>query len=738
MYNETRAEIGIASRHFILISIVLVVTMVIVLAISAGWAVQRIDKLEKTEEIRALSAALAREGNLLVVEQKSSTVWDESVHNLRANNQSWIAENLVDWMGEFYTHDRVYVVAPDGRVVRAAVHGEYSGEEFDPRDEAAVEPMLQDIRQRMTTASVGLSDSTTAIAKIGIFDTVRLSDNNLAFVSIQPVVGTSSAAAQHPGTEFLHVSVKVLQAQLLSNLSEQLGLADLKVSGPNNDRASLTMRNANGQQLGHVTWTPHRPALELLRETAPATLGSLLLGATSLLGLLIWLGRATTQLVESRARSSFLALHDPLTGLANRALFQTRLEEALGYVYLAASKVLLISIDLDRFKEINDTMGHAVGDQLLQQVAKRLSQPLSEDATLTRLGGDEFVLVQPGMVSDEHAIWLCQSLLNMLKEPFKLDAGLVHLTASFGVAVQPGDAVSAQELLRQADIALYAAKTAGRNRFAFYTPAMDRTRREKRTLEVDLRNALISGAGLYLLYQPIFAAETGEIHGAEALVRWQHPTRGSLSPDDFIGIAEETANIAALGLWVLDEACRFAAACGLGRVAVNVSPLQFLDPRFPDQVLETLRRRDLDPSALELEITEGLFLNNSVQVQQALIRLREEGVSIALDDFGTGYSSISYLRTYNVDKLKIDKSYTRQMIKDQATRTIVQSVVEMAHALGMTVTVEGVEEEAQQRILRELGCNYLQGFLLSRPLTGERLTELWTSRRIVAKTGTAK
>lgn len=732
MYNQIRPEIGLASRHFGLLSIVLVATLLAVLGISVGWAVQRIDSVAVTEETRAITAGLAQESDRLVVEQKSSTTWDDSVLNLRANNQSWIADNLVDWIGEFYSHDRVYVVAADGHVVRAAAHGEYSGEQFDPQDEAAVEPMILDIRQRMAVASAGLQDSTPAIAKIGIVDIVRLPDSKLAFVSIQPVLGTSNAAAQHPGTEFLHVSVKVLQAKLISDLSERSGLADLKVAGPKSDRASLALRNAGGRQVGHMTWTPVRPALKLLRETAPATVGILLLGAASVFGLLGWLWRATTQLEASRARTSFLAFHDPLTGLANRVLFQTKLDEAMGYEYLAAAKVLLISIDLDQFKEINDTMGHAAGDQLLQQVAKRLSQSLSEDATLTRLGGDEFALVQPGMVSDGHARWLCQSILNTLKQPFMLDGGSVHLTASFGVALEPGDAVSSQELLRRADIALYTAKAAGRNRFEFYTPEMDRTRREKRTLEVDLRDALISGAGLYLLYQPIFEADTGEISGAEALVRWLHPTRGNLSPDDFIGIAEETGIIDALGIWVLDEACRFAAASGLARIAVNVSPLQFLDPHFADHVLETLRRRDLDAPALELEITEGLLLNNSIQVQQALIQLRGAGVSIALDDFGTGYSSISYLRTYNVDKLKIDKSYTRLMINDQATRTIVRSVVEMAHALGMTVTVEGVEEEAQQHILRELGCDYLQGFLLSRPLTGELLTQLWTARRVAA------
>jgi diguanylate cyclase (GGDEF)-like protein len=462
--------------------------------------------------------------------------------------------------------------------------------------------------------------------------------------------------------------------------------------------------------------------------------------AAALVGLLGWLRRAASQLEASRAETSFLAFHDPLTGLANRVLFQANLEEALGYQYLAATKVALISIDIDRFKEVNDTLGHAAGDQLLQQVAKRFALALSEGATLTRLAGDEFAIVQPGIVSDGHARWLCQSILQSLKEPFALTGGSVHVTGSFGVALEPGSAVTSQEMLRRADVALYAAKAAGRNCFEIYTPEMDRLRREKRMLEVELRDALITGVGLFLVYQPIFDAASGEIAGAEALVRWMHPTRGYLSPDHFVAIAEETGVIDQLGLWVLDEASRFAVGSGLPRIAVNVSPLQFLDDQFVDRVLHTIARRGLNAAALELEITEGLLLKNSEQVQRALVQLREAGVRIALDDFGTGYSSISYLRSYNVDKLKIDQSFTRTMVHDEATQTIVRSVIQMAHALGMSVTAEGVEEDAQRQILRDLGCNGLQGYLLSRPLTGEALIELLANGhpdRAPARTPTA-
>ena len=279
-------------------------------------------------------------------------------------------------------------------------------------------------------------------------------------------------------------------------------------------------------------------------------------------------------------------------------------------------------------------------------------------------------------------------------------------------------------MLRRADIALYAAKAAGGNCFEMYDAHLDQSRREKRTIEVDLRNALITGEGLFVLFQPIFDARTGGLAGAEALVRWNHPTRGHLAPDRFISVAEETGLIDQLGLWVLGEACRFAARSNLPWVAVNVSPMQFRDVDLADLILKTARDSGLPPDRLEIEITEGVLLQNSSVIQATLAKLRLAGVRVGLDDFGTGYSSISYLRTYAVDKLKIDQSFTRVIGRDKAIDSIVRAIIAMAQALNMSVTAEGVEEEAQRQLLQKWGCTHLQGYLLSRPVTQERLIEL--------------
>jgi EAL domain-containing protein (putative c-di-GMP-specific phosphodiesterase class I) len=276
--------------------------------------------------------------------------------------------------------------------------------------------------------------------------------------------------------------------------------------------------------------------------------------------------------------------------------------------------------------------------------------------------------------------------------------------------------VTPEEILRRADVALYAAKLAGRDGFAIYHPEMDREKRERRALEIELRNALLTGEGLHLVYQPIYASQTGKIAGAEALIRWLHPTRGLLSPDNFIALAEECDIIDSLGEWVLREACRFAVSSDLPRIAVNVSPIQFNNARLAERILAILTETGLSPDRLEVEITEGVLLQNSSQIQETLHTLRQAGVSVALDDFGTGYASISYLRSYAVDKLKIDKSYSQLVGTDPAVGHIVRLIVETARALGMCVTAEGVETLDQRHKLASMGCTYLQGYLFARPL----------------------
>lgn len=704
----------------------LVIVLTTALAVAASWAVGRIDRSSLEQERHFVTSALEEERARLVAEQDSSAQWDDSVVNLRANNQDWIALNLVDWMSSFFHQDRVYVIGPDGQVVRAAANGEYAGKALDARD-APIDNLVGQFRERIKQISGGQSDSSETIRGMGLLDTVRLGADEIGIVSIRPILPTTTAITQAAGTEYLLVSVKLINKPLLDTIAGRLEINNLHLDIRNEGQATIPLLTAQGRLVGFVAWQPKRPAFGLLQETAPASLSVIGLGALVLFGLMTWLQRTTLRLRASQAETSFLAFHDPLTRLANRTLFEARLQEAMRYDYAAESKIALVFLDLDRFKEINDTLGHPAGDDLIRQVAKRLEFVLSEGATLARLGGDEFALVQPFIVSDGQARWICQSLVRAFEDPFVLHGAPVDVTASFGVALEARNTVTAEEMLRRADVALYAAKAAGRNRFEVYDVQLDRARRERRTLEIDLRNALITGEGLFLVYQPIFMADSDTIAGAEALVRWNHPTRGHLPPDAFISIAEETGLITQLGQWVLNGACRFAASVDLPWVAVNVSPLQFRDHDLGDQVLGVLRQHGLAASRLELEITESLLLQNSPMVQTTLAKLRDQGIRIGLDDFGTGYSSLSYLRTYAVDKLKIDKSFIRLIGHDSATDSIVRAVITMAHALRMSITAEGVEENQQRDLLRNWGCTHLQGYLLSRPLTEDKLAAIMST-----------
>ncbi|SEQ43762.1 periplasmic sensor diguanylate cyclase/phosphodiesterase [Devosia sp. YR412] len=718
--------------RLIVASTLLGTCLIATLALCIWWAVDRIDSRALVNERAALDTALVQEVKRIAVEQDSSAAWDEAVIKLRENDQAWIAENLAEWMSSFFDHDRVYVVAPEGDIVRAASAGQYAGTTLAPIDVADLVPRIAEMRRRMAEARAGMSDSTAAVSAITYSDTLRFPNGETALLSIRPIVPNSTQLTQAPGSEFLIVSVKLIDQQFLDDISERLGISSLRQITYPQGGANLVLRDRTGNLVAYLGWEPDHPAAGLLIETAPATVALLIFGLVSLATLLVWVRTTALKLERSRAQTSFFAMHDPLTGAANRILFDRKLREAIGYEHLAKAKILLVAIDVDHFKEINDTMGHAAGDRLLSELTSRVNFELADEATLGRLGGDEFAIVQPGVISEGQALWICQRLFSALQKPFNFDDTAMRVSFSMGLALEDGSTTAPAEILRRADMALYEAKAEGRDRIKLYDPSMDENRRNKRALEIDLRHALINGEGLQVVFQPVFAARSGELAGAEALVRWQHPTRGAMAPDQFISLAEETRLIDQLGLWVLSQACRVAVESDLPSIAVNVSPVQFADASLADRVLAILSETGLPAERLELEITEGLLLQNSPGVRDILAKLRAAGVRIALDDFGTGYSSISYLRTYTIDKLKIDRSFTMLVTEDRATARIIQSIIETADALGMTVTAEGVEDEAQRRTLAQLGCSYLQGYLLSRPISEKALSALFAEHRSAA------
>lgn len=414
----------------------------------------------------------------------------------------------------------------------------------------------------------------------------------------------------------------------------------------------------------------------------------------------------------------YLAEHDILSGALNRASFEKLLKATAKAASASGDSFAIHCIDLDRFKEVNDTLGHSAGDQVLREVAGRLNALHRAGDVLARLGGDEFAVLQVTLASPRDVEAFGRRVVDALAHPLEIDGSRICCGASVGAACFGTDATEIDDLLHKADLAMYRSKSSGRGRFSFYDESLDREFEERRLLAIDLRTALADKV-LSLHYQPLFdAVDRNTPIGFEALMRWQHPTRGDVPPSIFIPLAEESGLIETLGTWAIQQACRDAAAWGdETHVAVNLSPAQFR-ANAADVVLivsEALELNGLDPWRLELEITESLLISDPEQVLDSLNRLSDLGVRIAMDDFGTGYSSLSYLWRFPFDKVKIDRSFVKELEDEGKVSVIIESIVSLAHSLGMRVNAEGVETESQRDALRELGCDELQGFLLGRP-----------------------
>jgi diguanylate cyclase (GGDEF)-like protein len=431
---------------------------------------------------------------------------------------------------------------------------------------------------------------------------------------------------------------------------------------------------------------------------------------------------------RSEERLAYMAQYDHLTGLTNRALFQDRLEQALARAKRSGALVALMFLDLDRFKAVNDTLGHGTGDLLLKKVAERLEGSVRETDTVARIGGDEFSIILEGLPEAEDAALVARKIIDKLVQPFVLDGHEVFVTTSIGIAVYPSS--NGDSLLTDADSAMYCAKEQGRNTYRFHTPEMNAQVRERLNMESKLRRALDQEEFL-LYYQPQVDLTTGMIVGTEALLRWQHPELGLVSPGKFIPVLEDIGMMVRVGEWVLQTACRQSKAWQRDgfpplRMAVNISARQFSRRDLIDTVAGVLTETGLDPNYLELEITESLLMEDIKANSRLLDELKTsvEGLRVSIDDFGTGYSSLSYLKTFPIDLLKIDQSFIRDITTNSDDAAITTAIIVLAHNLRLKVIAEGVETEEQMTYLREKGCDEAQGFYFSRPLPADEFTKL--------------
>ncbi|WP_420598657.1 EAL domain-containing protein [Neptuniibacter sp.] len=437
---------------------------------------------------------------------------------------------------------------------------------------------------------------------------------------------------------------------------------------------------------------------------------------------------ATFSDISERKRLDSLILkqanYDLLTGLPNRQLFQDRLSQGLHLAARKHKKLAILSLDIDKFKEVNDSFGHRIGDALLIEAATRLSRCIRETDTVARLGGDEFSIIMGDLDDLSTILPVANRILQVMAEPFQLNSSLAHVSASIGVAVFPDDATVDEELINDADNAMYAAKNQGRNQVHFFTKLLQEEINRKVYLNSELREAL-SNHQLSVFYQPIVDLNTGKLHKAEALLRWKHPVLGCVPPDEFIPIAEDSDQITIIGDWVFHQVAQQALAWRSGydsefQISLNKSPAQFSRLYNQEVWINYLRRIGLHPNALVIEITEGLLMDGSEQINQQLIQLSDSGIDISLDDFGTGYSSLAYLKKFDVDYLKIDKVFVKDLKQGSDDMTLCEAIIVMAHKLGIKVIAEGIETEMQRDLLHAAGCDYGQGFLFSKAVPADQ------------------
>ncbi|ADO10050.1 Uncharacterized signaling protein [Pantoea vagans C9-1] len=706
-------------RSFLREVLVPLVAILVLTFAGAGTALFIGTSLTNTEarhqQQRMIEASFSQSLNEHLRQLHSLSRWRPfEEHLAEGNSDRWLDENIGQWLYEMFGHQLIMVLDAQNQIVRVWREGQtVSAAESDPLiGEVLQNTLIQDPRRQDKADYARITQRAAALA---VGNIQRGSDDL---------------------PRFRLVSLKFLDDGYLASLAERNQLEGLHFSdgtSQSGTSARYLLIAQAGEPVGYLNWIPSRPGAQMLRTIGPST--GLAVLAISLLCLYmvrrLWnssvnLSQSMLRLGASEAQAQHLAFHDVLTGLPNRALVEDRLTQALALATRNDQRVALLLIDLDRFKAVNDTHGHHAGDELIIAVAQRLNRIVRASDTVGRIGGDEFIVVMPEVDNIGQVNSLAQRMIDELAQPFTLFGSDVWSGASIGLALAPKDGIDRLELMRKADIALYEAKSGGRGRFRQFERAMDESVQTRQTIAADLRTALQTRQGLEVWYQPLMDVGGQQMVGIEALLRWHHPTRGLIAPGEFIAIAEETGLIIPLGEWVLAEACATQQRFPDLLVAVNVSPVQFRSTGFVDHVMTIVSQHGGDPKRLELEITEGVLIEDEREAREIIVSLREAGFRIALDDFGTGYSSLNYLSTFPVDKIKIDRSFTQSLGVAENSVAIVESVVKLGHAMGLMVTAEGVETAGQMSALADAGCNQLQGYLFSQAVPADQLAALMT------------
>ncbi|RRN65450.1 EAL domain-containing protein [Caulobacter sp. 602-1] len=701
--------------------------MMLLAGVALTVATRHADARERQYEQTLVGNGLRQRGKEIQTALNPYVIWDEAIIKLDNHyDQAWASQNIGASLGGALGYKVAFVLDADGK----PIYGHINGKDVAPEAYARYATPTA----RLVTAIREIEADPKKVAKLRAVHTsrVELIGDEPVLITVSLIRPDLKAKTRGPRAPLLVTGIPVANS-VIKTFSDRFLLRDARIEvvkpgAANTDAAQAMLgRAADGRRVV-LSWTPRKPGEELLKSATPILALAVLAAAAGSLLLFRVTRRAAKKLLLSEAEAKHLALHDPLTGLANRTLFTDRLVHAHALLRRKPGHLAVLCIDLDRFKEVNDSYGHDAGDQLIREVARRLVNICRETDTICRLGGDEFAIIQPD-TTPSGAATLAQRVVDGLSGEVDLSIGRAHLSCSVGVSVVSDADQGQAELLRQADVALYRAKEAGRGRLAFFEPEMDAALRLRKGLERDLRAALESES-LAVAYQPLTDAR-GAMIGVEALARWTHPERGEISPAIFIPLAESCGLIGLVGAAVFRRACYDSLRWSGLEVSVNVSAIQLSSPGFVDEMVATLAETGARADVFLLEITETALLKDSDGVHDALRRLKRLGFRLALDDFGTGYASLAYLRRHPIDKLKIDRSFVSSLPGNSESMAVASAIISLAKSLGLKTTAEGVETQGQLDALVKLGCSEFQGYLLGRPMPADAIAGVREAAKVL-------
>lgn len=703
--------------------------ILLAIIVYAGWSSNQIaTERERTLLENALNQSISRVLN----EQKSVAWWDDSVIKItdEAIDLDFVDANFGIFLTETYGQDEVYILNGED----LPLYSFFNAERQDPSGFDARRPVLEAViaearrgaqsklRNRPDTFSESQSNYRVLAGALrparwaGHIVSVDGRPAVVAALTIVPNVEMSLLK----GTPNLLISIKYIDEQFTSEMGRSLLLNDLAMTPEVIKRDGVVSEafvGDDGIPAGYLSWTTRHPGQVLLTVILP-------LVAFGIFSAGVLANTMFKRLKQASEKLSHDATHDPMSGLPNRVQMVEKIENFLRHRTAKGGRRRAVAayVDIDRFKDINDTLGHEAGDQLIKAVGQRLRARLRPEDFLSRFGGDEFAILSTPMGPDDGKA-IANRVAQAFASPFSINGQSIRVTASVGLAVAPNNGVTADELMRHADIALYEAKNTGRDRAVHFSTEMAEKVEHRRSIEVELRAALESNQ-LRLHYQPIISCQTGSIVGVEALLRWRHPLHGEMSPAEFIPVAENSGFLPALGEWVFDKAMNDSKRWPDLEIAVNLSPAQFRHVDLRTTLRELIAKHGVDPKRFVLEITESVLLEATDHTNSILDAIHELGFKTALDDFGTRYSSLGYLCNFKFDKIKIDRSFVSRISSVGTPRTIVQSVIKLGRGIGMDIVAEGVETELEAEMMTQFGCTELQGFYFSKALAADQMTKL--------------